>query len=81
MSDTAAIADRYIARDGGPPKTSGTGARICVADAGDIIKLATYLGYTPKDETFGGVQNAEAWLAFCRIVGLPADEFRRVVTE
>lgn len=78
MSDAAKIADRYIARDGKAPTPESEKMRPCLASTTDIITVATFLGWHDRD-FFGGVNNDEAWLAFCRIVGFPAGEFKEVI--
>ena len=75
------IADKYIARDGKSPQTENGQQRLCLADIGDIITVARFLAWQEDNEWRGGVRGAEAWLAFCRIVGLPAGEFRQVVKD
>ena len=78
--DPATIADKYIPRDGTSdgPRLS---FRLCKAEIGDISTVARFLAYQENTEWSGGVKGGEAWLAFCRIVGLPAGEFRKVITE
>lgn len=75
------IADKYIARDGSVPKTENGNRRLCIADIDDISAVAQFLAYQDNGEMSGGVKGAEAWLAFCRIVGLPAGEFRKVILD
>ena len=79
---SALVADRYVGRDGRkPPANAGRGLRECLASVDDIVTVAKFLGYQEASDMSGGVKNGEAWLAFCRIVGLPAGEFRQVVTS
>jgi len=81
MMNAAGIADKYITRDGKTPKTEDGERRICLADVSDIITVANFLAYQDNGEMSGGVKGGEAWIAFCRIIGLPAGEFRDVIRD
>ena len=79
--DVQKIADRYVARDGSRPLASraADGHRLCRATLDDIQTLGSFLAWQDDDRMQGGVRSAQAWRAFCRILNLPAGEFRDVM--
>lgn len=78
MRRAADIADKYIAPDGGPPRTEEQGgARAQRID--DLTTVAAFLLWHEPYDMFGGRKADEAFLAFCRLVDLPPDRLRTAI--
>ena len=80
--DAASIADKYVARDGGPP-ISASPARGAHPQsrqtAETILTLASFIDWHDKGAMWGGYTKEQAFDALCRLTGLPADMLRRIV--
>lgn len=81
--DAKTIADRYIARDGGPPQQARPGGFTAVRDqhlkdVKDVWHVGAFLAWHDPGELMGGVKAKEACAAFERLMGLPAGKLHEI---
>jgi hypothetical protein len=72
---TKRLADKYIGRNG---------EHLPVPDSqrtDDILAVTSFLGWCEADELWGGVRADEAFLAFARILNIPAHELRKILDQ
>jgi hypothetical protein len=86
VSDAARIADKYVARDGGPPRSQlREGDHASLQPASDathsaVLILSSFVGAHTADASFGGYTTRQAFAALTRLTGLPAGILRRIAT-
>jgi len=69
------LADKYIGRNG---------EHLPIPDSqrtDDILAVVSFLGHCDPSEIYGGVFAHEAFLAFARIISVPAHELRKILTD
>lgn len=82
MTDASAkrIADKYIGRDGGPPAPDGVSEReLPKSVVDDMCCVGSYLVWQDSKDLWGGVRQAEAWTAFCRLLNVNEDALRKAL--
>lgn len=77
--NAALVADKYIARDGGPPIHEREAKRARQRRLAAVVTLARYVAWQEPNQLWGGVRQKEALEALALVIGVPAKTINKII--